>query len=618
VGAEITDPTLLAQLNGQTDYFARNSAYAKPAPVNGYLTQLPAQEEASFQSWVKQNKVPFDSSSTADYDMRGFYKGLMSGDPHAQSSVDPNDQKLHYSDYWKTPYHQTFSAESQWATQGAPRWNRQDQLVLPNGQVVFDDKASGQEVTDPALLAQLNGTPAQTAPTQSPNALGPWASSIVRPVAKAVASIPLMAGDAGITLGNMVRPTIDRALGLKQVPNLPLTLPAFNRLLDKYTTQPQGFTNKAAEFVSTALAGSRIPLPGIKNPAPAGFTRPGAASALTGAQQQAMQQGADLGMQVTPGQQMGSRALQQVEAKLESQPWTSGPFNALKTGNQSVLDRTAAQAIGETAPTVDASVLGRANERLGAVFESVRTPTKQLLVDPKTTENALKQIDSTFEGLLPNEGSIVDNKLVARLAQLTSEGKVNGEQLGSLSSKLGKVAYKQMTGAAGDRDLGQALYAVKDHVDDLVQQTLSGDELAAYTAARSQYRALMQLTSRVGTVNPSTGHVGAGALANYLQQTDRQGFLYGKNQTPLYNAARFAQAFKPVVGDSGTATRLPNLFNPLELATGIPANLLSRLYLSGPGRGLLQAGAQTPNLLQGAHPLALGGLLAAPSLQAGQ
>jgi hypothetical protein len=107
-------------------------------------------------------------------------------------------------------------------------------------------------------------------------------------------------------------------------------------------------------------------------------------------------------------------------------------------------------------------------------------------------------------------------------------------------------------------------------------------------------------------------------LANYLQQTDRQGFLYGKNQTPLYNAARFAQAFKPVVGDSGTATRLPNLFNPLELATGIPANLLSRLYLSGPGRGLLQAGAQTPNLLQGAHPLALGGLLAAPSLQAGQ
>lgn len=72
--------------------------------------------------------------------MRGFYKALKSGDPKAKNAIDPNDNKLHYPDYWKTPYHQTFSNESQWATKNAPHWTDDDKLVLPNGRVVFDDR----------------------------------------------------------------------------------------------------------------------------------------------------------------------------------------------------------------------------------------------------------------------------------------------------------------------------------------------------------------------------------------------------------------------------------------------------------------------------------------------
>jgi hypothetical protein len=299
-------------------------------------------------------------------------------------------------------------------------------------------------------------------------------------------------------------------------------------------------------------------------------------------------------------------------------------LNALKGGNQEALNRVAAKAIGEDSPTVDASVLGRANDRLGQVFSSVRSASKVLQVDPKATQQVLEKIDSDFEGTLPGDMSITDNKLVSQLKGLTSDaqGIVNGQQLGQLSSKLGKSAYKQMSSPNGDRDLGKALYAVKDHVDDLVEQTLKGDEATQYATARQQYRALMQLISRVGTVNPSSGNVSGGALANYLQQTDRKGFLYGNNQSPLYQGARFAQAFKPIVGDSGTATRLPNLFNPLELAMGIPANLASRLYLSRPGGALVRSGAtalKTRGLLAGAaRPAALGGLLAAQTSESGQ
>ncbi len=63
------------------------------------------------------------------------------GDPRAVSSINPNDNMMHYPDYWKTPFHESFSHESQWATPGAPIWNELDQLVTPDGKVVFDERA---------------------------------------------------------------------------------------------------------------------------------------------------------------------------------------------------------------------------------------------------------------------------------------------------------------------------------------------------------------------------------------------------------------------------------------------------------------------------------------------
>ncbi len=121
--------------------YERNQQYLAPGD-HQYNTDL-GDKEVDFQNWVKQNKVPFDSSTqNSDYDMRGFYKALQEGDPKAQEAVNPNDNQMHFPDYWKTPYHQSFSNESQWADpKKAPKWNEQDQLITPDGKVVFDEKA---------------------------------------------------------------------------------------------------------------------------------------------------------------------------------------------------------------------------------------------------------------------------------------------------------------------------------------------------------------------------------------------------------------------------------------------------------------------------------------------
>ena len=107
----------------------------KPGP---YLTNLSPAEEKMFQQWVAKNNVPFDPTPQADYDMRGFWKAMVSGDPRATSGISPSDNQIHYPDTWKTPNHETFSNESIYAGPGAPHWEG-DKLVDSRGRVIKDE-----------------------------------------------------------------------------------------------------------------------------------------------------------------------------------------------------------------------------------------------------------------------------------------------------------------------------------------------------------------------------------------------------------------------------------------------------------------------------------------------
>jgi hypothetical protein len=110
-------------------------ADAKPGP---YITPLNPAESIAFQSWLGASKAPYDPSPQADYDLPGYWKAQIAGDPRAQQS----STNQHFPDTWKTPYHQTFSNESMYALPTAPRW-RQNRLIDSTGRVVADE--SGQK-----------------------------------------------------------------------------------------------------------------------------------------------------------------------------------------------------------------------------------------------------------------------------------------------------------------------------------------------------------------------------------------------------------------------------------------------------------------------------------------
>jgi hypothetical protein len=124
--------------------------YARPGP---YSTPLSGDEESKFQGWIKDNNVPFeDDGPKSNYDMRGYWKDIASKGK-SETSINPNDNQMHFPDTYKTPYHKTFSNESKYATSDAPHWANDHQLVDKGGKVVFDEKAEaasqpGDELAD--------------------------------------------------------------------------------------------------------------------------------------------------------------------------------------------------------------------------------------------------------------------------------------------------------------------------------------------------------------------------------------------------------------------------------------------------------------------------------------
>lgn len=119
-----------------------------------YDTKLKLADELAFRAWLAENKVPFDpNAGTTDYDMRGFWQGAQQQRPGMEASVNPNDNRMHYPDAFKTPYHQSFSRESQWAGPEAPRWVNNSRLVNPRGETVFDETAGRDDLARIIMMA---------------------------------------------------------------------------------------------------------------------------------------------------------------------------------------------------------------------------------------------------------------------------------------------------------------------------------------------------------------------------------------------------------------------------------------------------------------------------------
>lgn len=346
----------------------------------------------------------------------------------------------------------------------------------------------------------------------------------------------------------------------------------------------------------------------------AGFGTVGddAASGLNAAQRQAAEAGRALGMRQTPGQATGSRALQQMEAKLESQPMTSGPFNRVKANNARVISREFLRAIGETGDEVTPQVIAQADTRIGGAFE--RAAENNRIAWDDALQADIAGIVQTASGeLQEQEARVIARQAEDLLAKAARAGGViDGQAFQNSRQALTRLSI------GNNSSIGYWARQLRESLDDALIRSVGPAEAGQLATARGQYRILATAMNRTGALNTAKGTVQPGILANALAQSDKSGYTMGRNNSGLYDALRFAQAFQPIVGDSGTATR-SMVTNPLEIALGLPFNLATRAYTSSPavnaavgaqaaGQNL---GSVTAPFLQGTAPYlpVVGGLL---------
>lgn len=432
-------------------------------------------------------------------------------------------------------------------------------------------------VADPALLAQLEGeTPEQD------KLLGPWSSALVRPIAKGVASLPLLAMDVGVAGRNLLTGS-----------DYEHPSSMFNKALDAYTTVPEGGINKGAELVSSVLAGSRMPAPSAAQQAPAGFVKP--ADDLVRQVTLASSQKAGY---VVPPATTNPSATNKI---LESIGGKIATAQDAATKNQAVTNTLAKRALGlsDDAP-VTKEALSALRAEAGDAYQVLRKVGEVSLDDAAT--KSLDEVAGKFTGSKLKEALGGGND-IPKIVQAIKDEPLTGDAAVDAISLLrdkASVAY-----AAGDKGLGKAYRQLSGAIEDLMERNLTGEALKAFKEAR-------QLIAKSHTVekalNPSTGNVVATKLASELGK--------GKPLSgDILTAARFGQAFPKAareVVDSGSVRNTDVILGAGTAALSRePSWLLYPLLRQGVRAGLLSDAGQalaTPSASQIPPGLLTGGL----------
>lgn len=322
----------------------------------------------------------------------------------------------------------------------------------------------------------------------------------------------------------------------------------------------------------------------------AGWLRRPASSQLNPSAQQIAREFQEIGGRLTPGAVKGSPRLRSWEQILEGNALTGTGIQNMKHANQQLVNRTAAEAIGEQADDLGPHVLSRAYDRMGQVFDAVRDSTPVAL--NRYDARQITQLNNRYQGLFSSDRELIENPLVRQFVGFMGQGGATREQLGTLSSNLGARARQELTGATGDRNLGHALLELKDHVENRIARTLQPDARAAYDTTRHQYRNLINLET--SNVIDGQGDVSAAQLGRILRPRDRTGYRMGRTDSNLHRIAHAGEAF-------GEQLRRP---------APIPRTGFSRFFLplSGPSLGVATAAATANPMLGAATGLGLLGV----------
>lgn len=273
---------------------------------------------------------------------------------------------------------------------------------------------------------------------------------------------------------------------------------------------------------------------------------------LSSAKQGVADKAQAMGYKLTPGQLTDSRLTQGVEAVSAGLPFIGPKMKGIANANQVNTNRRALAEIGETADAATPEVMGEAEKKLGAQFNTLTTG-KSIKLDTPFVDSL--QAVREQQSLLPK--ALRNSKIESLIDEWTSvpqrfPGKVSisGEVYQANRSVLTKEAKANYS---TNPQLAAAYEGLRNALDDVAGRSLPKAEQQAWEKVRRQY-GNMKLIEKA--VDPSTGDISAAKLGTILKRERPKEFTYGRGENPLVDIGMYGQAFKPKIPNSGTAERL--------------------------------------------------------------
>lgn len=352
-------------------------------------------------------------------------------------------------------------------------------------------------------------------------------ASPVRGVIKGINSLPTMAADAGVGARNLLTGSN------YELPSQMYEREVFNRYLPQHDLP----INRQMEFLSSIAGGMKMPVPQVKNPAPASFVKPSPDLV----RQQTFEAGRNLGL-VAPPSTMNPTGANTFMESLGGKIAT-GQDASLR--NQNAFNAAAKRVLGlsEDAPLTQES-LSAVRKEAGDAYKVMRA-VGSVSVDEATAKSldgvAAKFTGSELKNVLSGGNDI--GKIVQTLKNEQLTGDTAVDAIALLRDKA-DAAYR-----AGSKELGKAYKNISQSIEGLMEKSLSGEALQKFKDAR---QLIAKSYSVESAFNPSTGNIVGTKLGTQLSRGKP---LSGELKTLAQFAQAFPKAARETV-DSGSVNNI--------------------------------------------------------------
>lgn len=263
------------------------------------------------------------------------------------------------------------------------------------------------------------------------------------------------------------------------------------------------------------------------------------------------------GIQLTPGQQTGSRPLQAVESSLAQLPISGSRQNALYDAQRQGFNRAALTRAGVTGDRVSPDVIDGAFNQLGQQFDNLANRTT-LRVDPAFA-NDVNRVATEYGRRLDTNVAGVFQSYLDDLAPLINAARtpganpqIDGRTYQNIHSDLARAARESRANPALQRAIG----GLQDALDGVMQRTAPPDVARAWGETRGQYRNLLaidQAAANGTAADRAAGNLSFGAFRQAVKGQDPRGA--GRGRGDMAELSQLADFLAQKIPNSGTPER---------------------------------------------------------------